>query len=166
MDWTKQTEDMVKTWAETQKKVWDSWLKAVQQPSSQAQTGEMWQKTIDTWEETVKHTLETQSEWFQTWVQGLDTLDTEVPKEVQVWAKQAQEMMKRWTEAQEQLWQGWFKLVKEAGLVKMPGGWEEESQKLFQFWQESTKKMIDAQMQWANMVFPAGQQKTRAESKK
>jgi hypothetical protein len=48
----------------------------------------------------------------------------------------------------------------------MPGGWEEESQKLFQFWQESTKKMIDAQMQWANMVFPAGQQKTRAESKK
>ena len=30
MDWTKQANDMIKTWTGTQQKVWDTWLNSAQ----------------------------------------------------------------------------------------------------------------------------------------
>ena len=151
MDWAKQSEEMMKTWTETQKKMWDNWLDTMQKAAGQNQAAEMWQKTVDTWEQTVNSTLDAQAEWTKMWADSLDSLDVkaDMPKEVADWAKQAQDMAKNWGETQRQMWQGWFDLVKKADAPKMAEAWGQEGQKAFAAWQESAQKMMDAQMQWA-----------------
>ena len=160
MDWTKQTEEMVKNFSETQKKIWDSWLEAVQPAGpSKDQAAEIWQKAMQTWEETVNNALSTQTEWTKHWSESLNLDEMELPDEVAAWAKQAQAMTKQFGETQQQLWQGWFDLVKQADLTKLTGNWEEEGQKAFQQWQEAAQKVMEAQMQWANMWMPGQKDK-------
>ncbi len=163
MDWTKQTEEMMKTWTETQKKMWDNWLETVQKGANQDQAAEMWQKTVDTWEQTVKNTFEAQNEWMKMWADSFDA-KSDVPKEVTEWFNQSQEMANRWSETQQQLWQGWFDLVKKADATKMAGAWGEEGQKAFGAWQESAQKVMDAQAQWTSMWSPE-QAKSEANGK-
>jgi hypothetical protein len=149
MDWAKQTEEMMNAWTETQKKMWDNWLETVQQGADQSQAAEIWQKTVDTWEKTVKNSLDAQAEWTKAWAESLGT-KVDVPEEMTAWANQAQEMAKRWGDTQQQLWQGWFDLVKKADPAKMAEAWGEEGQKAFQTWQESARKVMDAQMKWTS----------------
>ena len=162
MDWTKQTEEMMKNWTETQKKMWDSWLEAIPQGVDQSQTVEMWQKAVDTWETMVQNTLDVQAEWTKTWADSLD-LKSDIPDEMVEWAKQAQKMMKDWGETQQQLWHGWFDLVKQADPTKMADAWGIEGQKGFQAWQESAQKMMDTQMKWASMWTPGQANEKAAE---
>ena len=157
MDWTKQSEEMFKNWRETQQKMWDSWLGAVQQGPSKAQAAETWQKAMETWEETVKNALAAQTEWTKQWAESVDGQD--LPPEVANWLKQSQEMSEKFGTAQQQLWQGWFDLVKQADLTKLTGNWEEEGQNAFQQWQESAQKVMEAQQQWINMWLPTQNQK-------
>lgn len=153
MDWTKQAQDTIKTWTETQQKMWDGWLKTVGQSAAPTQATEVWQNAVETWEGAVKNTLEAQSEWTRMWVESL-TESSNVPKEVTEWAKQAQEMSQRWSDAQQQLWQSWFEIIRKIDPAKMGGAWDKEAQKLFQTWQESTQKLMEAQLKWAKTWSP------------
>lgn len=165
MDWTKQTGDMFKNWTETQKKLWDNWLEMMEQGGSKSQAAEIWQKTIDTWEETVNSMLTAQNEWMASWAKGFDTTKADLPKELKAWAEEAQAMMNRWSEAQQQLWQGWFEMVKQANPTKMGGSWEEESQKMYQTWQESAQKIMEAQKEWVGMWSAGDGEKAKAGKK-
>ncbi|MCB9078043.1 MAG: hypothetical protein H6631_10660 [Anaerolineaceae bacterium] len=150
MDWTKQTQDMFKSWTDTQKQMWDSWLQVVQKGGQPFQNNEIWQKTIETWENTVKSTLSTQSEWMKKWT---DTLNTQqnVPQELVKWADQTEGMLKQWTSTQEQLWAGWFDMMKKADLSKLGESFDMDGKKAFEAWQESAKKIQDAQEQMVKM---------------
>jgi hypothetical protein len=148
MDWTKQTEDTLKTWMGAQKKMWDSWLDTLQKSAPQFQTHEVWQKTVETWEETVKKSLEAESEWMRMWADNTPSFEG-LPKEVVDWAQQAKEMTNRWVDVQRQLWAGWFELVKKGEPGKMAGSWDKEGQKMAQAWQESVEKMVQTQIDWA-----------------
>ena len=52
-DWTKQTEQLVNTWSDTQRSMWDNWLGAMEQMSAgnnlKAFETER-KKVVDTWE--------------------------------------------------------------------------------------------------------------------
>ena len=154
MDWTAQTEEMYKTWADTQKQVWDNWVSMVTPQPSQNQAADMWKKTLDTWQETVDNTLAAQAKWTEAWGASIDT-ENGTPEEMAKWIKQTQDMTKQWNSAQEQLWQNWFDLIKKAEWTQMTGNWEEEGQKAFQTWQDATQKVMDAQMEWVKMWAPA-----------
>jgi hypothetical protein len=149
MDWAKQSEEMMKSWTETQQKMWGSWFDTMQKSGPQNQMVEMWQKTVEMWQKTVEGGLKAQSDWTRTWVESLNGQEG-VSDGIVEWAKQAQEMNKQWTDTQQQLWQGWFELVKKVDPASMGNGWEEEGQKLFNSWQASAQKMIDAQKEWLN----------------
>jgi hypothetical protein len=146
IDWTKQIEDMTKTWVDAQKKMWDNWLGSMQQVDK-TQTAELWAKTVSTWEEAVKNTLNAQTEWTRVWVDSLKSFEG-MPKEVNEWAQQALEMNKHWSETQQQLWDSWFALVKKIDSAKLSSDWNEEGQKLYKTWQEATQQMINTQMEW------------------
>jgi hypothetical protein len=158
IDWTKQTEEMTKSWFDTQKKLWDNWLGAGQK-DAEGQAVEMWNKTIVTWEEAVKNMLNVQKEWTRLWADNFKTVEG-MPKEAIEWLQQAQEMSKQWGEAQHQLWDSWFALLKkvEPSQVQLTGDFGEESQKMFKTWQEATQKVMGAQAEWAKTwtVWPAG----------
>jgi hypothetical protein len=147
MDWSKQTEETLKAWMGTQKKMWDTWLETLQKGAPQFQTTELWHKTVETWEETVKKSLDAQSDWMRIWAENAPSFDG-LPKEVTDWAQQARDMSKRFMDVQRQLWAGWFELIKKSEPGKIVGSWDKEGQKIARAWQESVEKIMEAQMEW------------------
>ena len=68
-EWTKQAEDMFKTWTEAQKRLWDDWLKGMQ-GLGRSQPLEAWVKTAEAWEDSVRESLKVQVEWTKLWAEG------------------------------------------------------------------------------------------------
>ena len=68
LDWTKQTEEALQSWADAQKRIWSGWAEAAGQQVNQNQLADTWRKAVDTWEEAVKNGLKAQLEWSQAFV--------------------------------------------------------------------------------------------------
>jgi hypothetical protein len=170
MEWTKQTEDMLNTWTGTQKRMWDNWLDTVQKSAPQFHASELWEKTLETWEETVKKSLEGQSEWIKMWAENMPPVNG-LPKEVVEWAQHSRELNQNWVELQEQLWAVWFGLIKKSEPGKIIGSWDQESQRMAHMWQETVRKFMEAQMEFArtkenNPKKPSKQNQNKKEKKK
>jgi hypothetical protein len=131
MEWAKQSEEMLKTWTDAQKKVWDDCMKALQgfgkSPSTQ-----VWEKTVDTWNQTIQKSLDAQVEGARHWVKNFTTAKG-TPEETAEWAKQGQEMITRLMETQKQLWETWFELVKKLDVSNMMN-WTRDGQKFTVHW--------------------------------
>ncbi len=149
MEWTKQAEETFKSWTGAQKKLWDDWLKAVQ-GLGKSQPTEVWEKTVESWQESVKNTLDAQIEWTRLWAESLTTAKG-TPKEMVEWAQQGQDMIKRWAETQRQVWESWFEVVKKLQPSTLGGNWGLEGQKFFQVWQQAIQKAQDAQAEWVRL---------------
>src|SRR5437764_11091751 len=108
---TKIGEKLVKTWADTQQKLLTDWLNTVRGFGG-APTLELWKKTVDAWQSSVKETLDTQAEWTRQWTEMLANAKG-TPEEMGELARQGREQLQRWVEAERELWQGWFKIARE-----------------------------------------------------
>ena len=150
INWTKQTDDMLQAWTDTQKKLWSGWAEATEQQAGQAQLAETWRKAVDTWEEAVKNGLETQKAVMGSLADSASAVPG-IPKDLLDWAEQTQALSTRWAEAQGELWESYFGMVRKAVPVKMLGTIDDENQKLFAAWQESVEKVSAAQSAWAQM---------------
>ncbi len=147
MDWTKQTEEMIRTWTEAQRRMWESWLGAVQDVET-SQTAGAWEQAVESWRAAVERALEEQVAWTRSWADRV-TAGGATPKEVADWSRQVLEMMQRWTEAQKPLWERWFELLKRADPSAAPSTLADAAQKVTQAWQEAAQKALDAQQEWA-----------------
>ena len=146
MDWTKQSQEMFKTWTEAQTRMWNDWLRGMQ-GFGKSQSSQVWDKTVDAWDESVKKVLDSQVEWARRWSESVTNKG--VPKEMTEWAKQGQDMIQRWTETQKQLWASWFQVVKHLDPSSLGVNWGGDGQKFLQNWQEAVQKALDAQTEWA-----------------
>ncbi len=146
MEWTKQSQDMFKTWTDTQKKMWEDWFQTMQGLGA-SQPNEVWKKTVDGWSDSINKTLDAQAEWIRVWADTAGTAKN-MPKETAEWAKQGHDMMKRWTETQKQLWTTWFDIVRKLDPGK---NWGQDGQKFLQGWQDAVKKAADTQAEWARL---------------
>ena len=150
INWTKQTEDMLQAWTDTQKKLWSGWTNATEQQAGQTQLAETWRKAVDTWEAAVKNGLEAQMEVSRS-LSDNATAVPNVPKDLLDWTEQTQALGARWNAAQTELWESYFGMMRKAVPVKMLGTFDEENQRLFAVWQESVEKISAAQSTWAQM---------------
>jgi len=148
LDWTKQTEEALQSWADAQKQLWSSWGDAAGLQVNQTQLTDTWRKAVDTWEEAVKNGLKAQAEWARTLSENLAAVPN-VPKDIQDWAKQTQEVGAHWDIAQKDLWESYFGMVRKAVPVKTLGTVEAENQKLFDTWQAAVEQITTAQSAWA-----------------
>lgn len=147
MNWTQQSEEMLKNWTDAQQKMWNSWLEMMKPGGAQVQN-DLWLKSIEMMEKAVKESLSTQSNWMRMWFDALDR-QTDVPDEFMKWAEQAQEMNSQWNATQEKMWQGWFDMMKQMGSESLTVDMEDEGKKAFAMWQESAQKIMDANMKFA-----------------
>ena len=146
-DWTKQTEELVTTWSNTQKQMWDNWLGAMESMSGDAnlQTFETERKkVVDTWEASVKKGLEAQAEWAKLWADNLKATKG-TPKPMVDWAKQMQGMMKSWTDSQEELSKVWFEMVRKMDMTEMSDNMGDQSKQVVGAWQDAVDKSLEAQ---------------------
>ena len=149
-NWTKPTDDMLQALTDTQKKIWGIWTEAAEQQASQARLAETWRKAVDTWEAAVKNGLETQNAVMRSLGDNVSAVPA-VPQDLLDWAAQTQALSTHWTEAQRELWESYFAMVRKAVPVKMLGTLDDENRKLFAAWQESVEKIGAAQLAWTRM---------------
>ena len=152
-DWTKQTEQLVNTWSDTQRSMWDNWLGAMEQMSAgnnlKAFEDER-KKVVDTWESSVHKGLEAQSQWAKMWADSLAS-NKSTPKPMLEWAKQMQDMMKSWTDQQENLSKVWFEMMKKMDASDMTEMWESQGTQMMKTWQEAVDKSLEAQKSMTDM---------------
>jgi hypothetical protein len=136
-------ESMVKTWAETQQKLLTDWLDTLRKLGG-TPTLELWTKTVDTWQTSVKETVDARAEFTRQLIETLANAKG-TPEEFRELAREGREQLQHWTEAERDLWQGWFNVAREINFRPEPGAGAQTGGDLVQMWQESTHKMIDAQ---------------------
>ena len=140
-------ESLVTIWAGTQQKLLTGWLDLMQDPG-QPSRSIAWNETVKAWQSAVDGTLDAQARWLREWtgrVQVTSGSPTELRKSVQ----QAQVMLLRWIEAQQQLWQAWFHLVQQLGPLLEAGALADEH--LLSSLQESGQAIINAQSEWVRL---------------
>lgn len=150
MDWTKQTDDLIKTWTGAQQRMMDAWLGAMQ-GFKVTQVSETYQKSLEAWKTEVHRALDAQLKWAQTWSDSVNSTSSAVPQMGEM-SKQMLDTMKRWTETQSDLWDRWFEAAQKVDpsalnqLVK-----SEDAQKVIQTWQDAAQKALDAQSEWVRL---------------
>lgn len=143
MDWSDKVQDMMQSWTRTQQRMWSSWLETMQGPR-RSLSKELWERTVDTWQESVDNTLEAQSGWMQTWAESLKELQGS-PESVTEWANRSQQGMKHWQETQKRLWRKWFELLRKTPPGAPPNS-PEEVEALLAAWQASAREALEAQI--------------------
>jgi hypothetical protein len=146
MDWTKQNEEMFNTWKQAQTKMWEAYTESVsnfgKSPSEKA-----WDQAIAAGNELIKNSLISQADWLKAWVDNIKKLDG-LPDQATVALDQFQEMNASWVATQEKLWGAWFEMLKKIDPGQFSGTWSNLPKDPFQSWQESTKVVMDTQMEW------------------
>ena len=152
MSESKSSESLINTWAQTQQKLLTNWLDTMQRFSGTA-SPELWTKTVEAWQASVKQTLDAQEEWIRQWTRTLANTK-EVPRELQDLARQGQEQLLSWIDVQRQLWQNWFNIVRDINVKVEPGTSTQVGSDLLQVWQDTARKMIETQttlaQQWTS----------------
>jgi hypothetical protein len=136
-------ESMLKTWSETQQKLLTDWLDTMRKLGG-TPTLELWTKTVDAWQSSVKETIDARAEWARQWTETLANAKG-TPEELRDLASRGQEQLQQWAEAERDLWQGWFNIARHINFRPEPGVGAQAGRDLVQLWQESAHKMIDAQ---------------------
>jgi hypothetical protein len=155
MDWSKQSEEIVKNWTEAQKALWENWSNMMQSSTAPTKFIEIWKQTVSTWEDNMEKTLETQAEWTESW---FDSLNKEgLPEQMKQWVDQGETMSKQWLETQEKLWQGWFDFIKQSDTATLNEQFQAQGQKAYENWQAATEKIVNTQVELVNMWMPAAQ---------
>jgi gas vesicle protein len=149
MDWMTRSQDLFKSWVDTQMKTWEGWFKSIQ--TEKFEPGQLWAKSIEAWQTSIKGTLSAQVEGSRIWAESVSSIQG-APKETGEWAKQVQDMAKNWTDLQQKMWDNWFEAVKNADPSKLMGEWDVEGSPLMKSWQDMTKKVMDAQAQWTQSL--------------
>jgi len=146
MDWIKQNEAMFKAWTDTQEKMWQAYSESVSD-FGKSPGKKMWGQTIKAGEDLVKNSLAAQMEWMSAWAENFKTLEG-IPQQATESVTQFQEMAERWAATQEKLWVAWFDMLKKMDPSQFTGSWGEIPKNPFQVWQDSTKMVMDSQIEW------------------
>jgi hypothetical protein len=140
---TNTDESMLQTWSQTQQNLLTEWLDTLRKLGGKPAL-ELWEQTVDTWQSAVKETVDKRAEFSRQLIETLaNTKGT--PEELRELARKEREQVQHWTEAERELWQGWFNIVRHINFRPEPGAGAQAGRDIVQLWQENAHKMIDAQ---------------------
>jgi hypothetical protein len=145
-DWTKQTEEMFKSWNEAQTRLMEGWRESLKKLGVPQDT-EIWGKSIQTFEETVEKSLQAQQEWTHSWIENLSSMEG-IPEQAQKSADRFREMSDQWLATQGDLWGNWFKMLKSFDPSSLSGNWMDMFRDPLQAWQNATEKVLETQSTW------------------
>ncbi len=85
-------DEVLKAWLDAQRQWWQPW------PLAGGAGLEAWNRQLEAWERTVREALGQQSEWLEQWL-GSESGSPD-------WSRQAEQGLRQWLTAQQQLWDG------------------------------------------------------------
>jgi NADH-quinone oxidoreductase subunit E len=112
-------EDILKTWTDAQKRLWESLCSAVplQPPTGVEAWRETYLKNLASWEAAVRRSLEQEAAWVEEWVQRV-AQEKGTPEMMASWIRQMEEVLQRWIQTQNQWWDDYFALLRRGGLAQ------------------------------------------------
>jgi hypothetical protein len=126
MDFTQQAEDMIRTWGDVQKRMWEQWLEGTEsllKTSSRAGRQQAMAQAFRSWEQSVARALDAQVEWTRIWADSYANSGTDLGQPA-AWADQFSQLMQGWVEMQKQLWHNWFETLAAVGPASATTAWD------------------------------------------
>lgn len=146
-EWTKQTEEMVKNWTGMQQKMMESMFGMMGMSSMGENTGDMWNRSVDTWHETVKSAIENQAAMAKFFADSYKSMPGVTPQLAEM-ANRGADMTRNWSEGQMKLVSTWFEAMKSSDPSAMMKNMNpEEMMKMMQTWQDASQKMMETQIE-------------------
>src|SRR5207245_7700306 len=133
-------ESLMKTWAESQHKLLTDWLDTLRRFGG-TPTLELWTKTVDAWQSSVKETVDARAESTRQLIETLVNAKG-TPEELRELAHKEREQLQHWTEAERELWQGWVNIVRHVNFKPEPGAGARGGRDGVQLWPGSGHKMV------------------------
>jgi NADH-quinone oxidoreductase subunit E len=112
-------EDILKTWTDAQKRLWESLCSAVPLPPPMGIEAwrETYLKNLESWEAAVRRSLEQEAAWVEEWVRRV-AHEKGTPEMMTAWIRQMEEVLQRWVQTQNQWWNDYFALLRQGGLAQ------------------------------------------------
>jgi hypothetical protein len=142
-DWTKQTEELMKTWGKAQQQFWDAW-KAAMPKVGTAQATQTWGTMVTFWRQAIEQTARAQVEWANMWAESIRAQES-APKELKDWTDQIVSTTKTWTESQAQLWESILDTMNQSTPEQLIQHMDEGAHLAFQTWRDAVHKAVGAQ---------------------
>jgi len=95
------------------------------------------------------NTLDTQATWTRTWIDSMAKTPG-APDEMQTLLREGQDNFQHWIDAQRQLWQNWFDVMRETtkGAARGKASADQSGEGLVDLWSSTTRSLLDAQTEW------------------
>jgi gas vesicle protein len=153
-----QTQDTFAAWAAAQQKLMQSWMDTVR--GFTGGTGAaLWNQTLDAWQRSVRQTMDAQNEWLRRWTESLSA-GAGASQETQDRVREGQEMLQRWADAQRELWDGWFQVMRSLGSSTEPDSVVRVGQSMAQMWLGTTQRLMESQAEWVRRWMPGERTQT------
>lgn len=146
MNWPMPLNDMMQMWTTTQQKVWSTWLDTMQS-IGRTPTPDLRGKIIETWQQSVRYSLDAQAKWMHAWLENLERVEG-MPENARQWLSRGQQEMDQWHRAQRELWEHLFDVLKKAEPETSASRLQQTSEGIFQAWQKSMQQMMENQLEW------------------
>lgn len=161
MDWMKQSQEMMESWVDAQKKMWEDWAAAA--PGFGKVEGNPLGDWVARWQETMQQSMDVWDDLASkaggpggAWASAGDWPGSEedAKKMAQIWMDQTTAVMKSWAEAQRALWDAWFEVAnKTARSAQSPGSewydsWQAAARKSMDAWEDLSRKTMETQADW------------------
>jgi predicted flap endonuclease-1-like 5' DNA nuclease len=116
-------EEILKTWTDAQKRLWESLCAAVpfQPPAGVEAWRETYLKNLASWEAAIKRTLEKEAAWVEEWVRRV-AREKGTPEMMTTWVQQMEEVLHRWIQTQTQWWDDYFAVLRQGGFTNADQG--------------------------------------------
>jgi hypothetical protein len=148
--------DVIQSWVEAQRQLWETWVGAMQQAGGGmprpdgATPSQLLGRTLDTWEPFVRQTLEAQAKAMDAWVETFNTTPN-MPEQIRTQVEQLQKLTRGWLETEHQLWDAMFGVARQFAAAaesqterhtsasQVPGA---------EVWQQLAQPALEAQAAW------------------
>lgn len=151
---THSVETMIRTWTDSYRTIWETWLNAMEQLRTSPQSGEAWQRSVELWEKAVHQTLESNQVWLTFWAEQMANRSN-VSTEMSAWGERVHEMTHTWRDAQTRLVNDWVVTLQKTSPATITMAWSNtEAHQVMQTWQDASQRLLEAQISWLQLWTP------------
>ena len=135
-DWISQTQAGVDRWLETQREWWDTILGG----GGPAAPEDLQARTVEAWRQAAYKVVDAQAQMLLGTVREQKATDAEA-------------MIRQWTDAQREMWQGWLAAASKGGAggtsASSPQDIGAAGQQMVESLRQAAEKLVESQAEWA-----------------
>lgn len=140
-DWSDQIAEFQRSWVQQQQKLMTDWLESMKSAGGGASAPD-WRQAADVMEQQVNSALDAQKRSLRAVAEKMEAVEGS-PKELNQAVKQFEEGIERWVEVQQEMWQVWFDMLREASPKPQGAG-----ETMMKSWEDMVRRTMSIQEQW------------------